>query len=442
MKPLSNSKVQQTLQHYLSRYAEVEAFNITPHIPTKTYTHCLVIPAFNESDDFIKRIINSPLGHSALLIITVINQPDNYEDTQLNQQLWQTLITRHSTINKSDGHHWLSLVSSDNKCATDLLLINRFQQKIPHKYGVGLARKIGADIACQLIAQHCLLHQWMHHSDADTHLPNDYFSALDAVLEKQLSISASTHPIQYSAAVYPYTHIASGNNTIDTATRYYEQALHHYVDGLTRAGSPYAYHTLGSCIATSASHYCQARGFQKKAGGEDFYLLNKLAKLGRIAELQSTPLGIDSRQSERVPFGTGPAVEKILAMNNPETEYRYYHPQCFTELTVLLDHFQELFTYRKKTTHKTPPITLTHYEPWLKKLSPALQAVLMPLKIDSLFRHIDKQTNSPEQCILHCHYWLDGFKTLKLIHLLEPSYPKQALAEAILSNDKLTIINI
>jgi hypothetical protein len=274
----------------------------------------------------------------------------------------------------------------------------------------------------------------MHHSDADTHLPDDYFSALDITLKERLSTSASTHPIPYSAAVYPYIHIASGNKTVDAATRYYEQALHHYVDGLKRAGSPYAYHTLGSCIATNAFHYCQARGFQKKAGGEDFYLLNKLAKLGRIAALQSTPLGIDSRRSERVPFGTGPAVEKILAMNNPETEYLYYHPQCFNELAVLLAHFQDLFTYRKETDHKTTPATLTHYQPWLKQLSPALQTALMILKIDSLFRHIDKQTNSLEQCIQHCHYWLDGFKTLKLIHLLQPYYPKQALAEAVPSS--------
>jgi hypothetical protein len=433
MKPPSNSTIQQTLQNYLSDYAEVEAFNITPYIPTKTYSHCLVVPAFNETDDFIQRIINSPLGHTGLLIIAVINQPDNTENTQLNQQLWQTLIKSHTSINKSDGHHWLSVLNSDKKCSTDLLLIDRFQQRIPHKYGVGLARKIGADIACQLIAKQCLLHQWMHHSDADTHLPDDYFSALDATLEKRLSY--------YSAAVYPYTHIASGNQSVDEATQYYEQALHHYVDGLKRAGSPYAYHTLGSCIATSAYHYCQARGFQKKAGGEDFYLLNKLAKLGGIAELHSAPLSIDSRQSERVPFGTGPAVEKILVMDDPETEYLYYHPQCFTELAALLAHFQILFSYRKHAipaTKKTIATTLAHYQPWLTQLSPALQAALITLKIDSLFRHIDKQTNRSEQCIQHCHYWLDGFKTLKLIHLLEPYYPKQALPP----NDKLKLVNL
>ena len=45
------------------------------------------------------------------------------------------------------------------------------------------------------------------------------------------------------------------------------------------ARSPYAFHTIGSTMAVSANHYAKVRGFPKREAGEDFYLLNKLAKV-------------------------------------------------------------------------------------------------------------------------------------------------------------------
>ena len=86
-----------------------------------------------------------------------------------------------------------------------------------------------------------------------------------------------------------------GDDNIYAATKRYEQALTYYVEQLQQAGSPYAFHTLGSCIATPLSYYCHARGFPKKSGGEDFYLLNKLAKLGKILTVDSCILQIESR---------------------------------------------------------------------------------------------------------------------------------------------------
>ncbi len=396
---------QRNRQKYLSGYAEPE-ITLATHITHKCYQHVLVIPVYKESPDVIERIV-APIKNESLLVILIVNQPDTVSNTQANQALWNIVLSHYQSINHSHSHQLLSI--SDN---IDLLMIDRFtQEKIPHKQGVGLARKIGGDIACQLIQQQKLNTDWIHYSDADTHLPSNYFADLD-------NATGNTQE-HISAAVYAYKHIPSGNAPLDDATQRYEQALAYYVNGLKKAGSPYAYHTLGSCIATHANDYCMARGFPKKAGGEDFYLLNKLAKLGKVITLENTVLGIESRHSDRVPFGTGPAVEKILAMDNPDQEYLYYHPQCFTELSALLTHFSLLFDYKKES---------QAYAHWLKQLSKPLQAALTTLQIERLFAHIDKQINNNEQCIAHCHQWLDGFKTLKLIHLLEADYPKQPLS--------------
>ncbi len=402
------------IERYILRYAEPEVSIVTEYSDAtrqtdtqrnKQYQHCLVIPAYNESDAFIQRLVSSPPQLESLLVIVVINQPDNDHNIHTNQALWDKLtqgkhISNLRLHDQNLRHSWLNTSHS----SIDLLLIDRFTCKIPYKQGVGLARKIGGDIACKLYLEQIVDSYWVHHSDADTHLPHDYFTSL-----KQEEIPNA------SAAVYQYQHIDTGDKQLHQATHYYEQALDYYVSGLRRAGSPYAYHTLGSCIASHIVHYSQAHGFPKKPGGEDFYLLNKLAKLGKVLQLQNSPLLIESRLSDRVPFGTGPAVKKIAALSESKDHYLYYHPDCFTTLKVLLEHFSCLFDYHKQG----------KLEQWLLELNESLQHSLKLLNIDILFKHIEKQIQNREQCLLHCHHWLDGFKTLKLIHLLEREFPEQ-----------------
>ena len=99
------------------------------------------------------------------------------------------------------------------------------------------------------------------------------------------------------------------------------------------AGSPYAFHTIGSTMAVSAVHYAKVRGFPKREAGEDFYLLNKLAKVGSVLELDvgtdDGAIEIDSRRSDRVPFGTGAAVNKITGLADPVREFQFYDPEVF-----------------------------------------------------------------------------------------------------------------
>ncbi|MFT6102288.1 MAG: hypothetical protein ACJATV_000401 [Granulosicoccus sp.] len=432
------------LTRYLSKYAEPEiaiALRINNDNNNTPYTHCLVIPAFNESSAFIQRITDTFTLPVRLLLITVINQPDNAEDTSNNKNLWDELRgkLRGKLRNELSGSHLSdSSINSNHPYLfininphIDCLAIDRFTKKIPRKQGVGLARKIGGDIACQLALDKKLANHWVHYSDADTYLPPDYFDATDNLQHETIN-NLNTQDAQnfYSAVIYPYKHTPSGNSLVDQATLQYEASLYYYVNNLRRAGSPYAYHTLGSCIATNIYQYSQARGFPKRSGGEDFYLLNKLSKLGAICSLNAPTLSIESRASQRVPFGTGPAVEKIMAAltvpnkekNNstPLPKRIDYHPQCFIELAALLDNFTHLYGYKKSADEKG----FLHYTDWLSTLSQPLQEALNTLHIGTLFAHIDKQINSADQCMQHCRYWLDGFRTLKLIHLLTETYPK------------------
>jgi len=303
-------------QKYLNQFSEPQA---------KTIAH--------EDSAFFLRLKNTLLKTHRALVIIIINQPDTDKntaiDTHKNQQLWDS-INQHCQSQYHDKN------SQFLHChLSGVLVVDQFSQglRIPEKQGVGLARKIACDIACELIAHNIVKGEWIFTTDADTHLPENYFLALNQQAQKQ-----------HSAAVYTFKHFCE-DSTINNATQLYEKALNYYVAGLQWAGSYYGFHTIGSCIAINAQAYMQARGYPKRAGGEDFYLLNKLAKLGKILAIKDCRLSIDARLSDRVPFGTGPAVDKIIQ----EQQFNYYHPQVFKELKELLTRSEALFNYQHKT---------------------------------------------------------------------------------------------
>jgi len=392
------------IDKYLAGYSEPESTLVSTWPDDWQAHHCVVIPAYNETPEFVLRLKHSLLAQQQTLFIVIINQPDAVtKEDPANQHLWDILRANLRNENTPLWHkqhlyccHWEGTTSR-------LLLVERFKSgnRIPQQQGVGLVRKIGIDIATRLYRLGVLLSHWVHTSDADTHLPDDYFSATTQTSS------------QTSGIVYPYQHISacSQSTAITQATLLYEQALHYYVERLQSAGSPYSFHTLGSCIAVNIDHYAQVRGFPKRAAGEDFYLLNKLAKQGEILQPTTPILTIEARRSARVPFGTGPAIEKILAMENPEREYRYYHPLIFDQLGELLHQSTHLYTYKRDWTL------------WLSTLSAPTQDALRTLKVSVLLAHLTRQGRSAHHCQYHFNQWFDGFKTLKFIRHLRQHYP-------------------
>ena len=167
-------------------------------------------------------------------------------------------------------------------------------------------------------------------------------------------------------------------------------------------------------------YYANVRGFPKRPAGEDFYLLNKLAKQAAIINLSNATIAIEPRMSERVPFGTGPAVTKILALDDPSTGYHYYHPLLFTELKNCLIALSQLWQYKDNFNH------------WLTTLTEEVKFGLEQLNINKLLIHLRNQSNTESQCLEQVHQWFDAFRTLKFIHYLQKEYyPAVVLSDAI-----------
>ena len=388
---------------YLARYAEPETALAHELFLTTAkrhnWQHCLVIPAYKESEDFYQRLVATLLQQQDVLLIVVLNQPDKLANTHPeNTRLWQHLIEQTHQRQVLNNLHLRDIPDTNSA----LLLVNRFspEQTIPEKQGVGLARKIGADIALSLIDKQYVEAPWIYTSDADAHLPSSYFTALKKMTD-------ATGKTPYAAAIYPFRHLCD-DSPIGRATRLYEQSMQQYVAGLHSAGSPYAFQTIGSTIAISSHHYAQVRGFPKRSGGEDFYLLNKLAKTGAINNLQAPEIFIEARQSNRVPFGTGPAINKLLLKQNLYSAPIFYHPSVFTELKSWLS----AIPVSQKTAFGDLPLA-----------SATVQA-LLAIGVVQAIEAAHKVCSSTQSYNRHINTWFDGFKTLKFIHhLREHSYP-------------------
>lgn len=390
------------VRKYLQHYAEPEAA-IAAKLKLEAADAGLVIPCYREPARCLQTWQNMLPEDRRCLLVVVVNRPlgsaidSNVELLNGIEQL--QLLARHGNISS----HRLG----ENK---DLICVRRDSDALAlsTKEGVGTARKIGCDILLALHVTGTLRSHWLHNSDADAELPDDYFHQTSALSGK------------HSAALYRFRHKGNPDDPIFAATRLYELSLHHYVEGLRSAGSPYAYHTIGSCIAVDALSYARVRGFPKRAGGEDFYLLNKLNKLLPVTQLDGKEICIHARISDRVPFGTGPAVDRLMGAKQAALAPLFHHPYCFEALGYALRWLEQQYpaTAGKDTT-STKQKHLTR-----NASSPKIDKILLAMGADTAILHSKQHSYNRDQYLRHIHTWFDGFKTLKFIHAIrELGYP-------------------
>lgn len=350
----------------------------------------LVIPAYRESASFLQSLCESLRNSGQTLIIVVLNRPAHDPDSEANRALRKAI----ESLPGSDD-----LRSLDQNLDIFCLDLERSVGPTPSHQGVGLARKTGCDLALKWITEGVIDTQWIGSTDADAILPADYFSRLADVPEPAV------------AAVYPFQHIPGTNDACNLATAIYELRMHHFVLGLEYAGSPYAYHSLGSSLAVSAQAYAKVRGFPRRPGAEDFYLLNKLRKLGPVHRLAGKAIALQSRDSDRVPFGTGPQVTKILDSGKFERQAMFYHPAVFDALGALLSIMPEL---------KNQPVSqLTELMVQRGLPSPLAQtcaASMQDMGLEDAVEHCRRHSSGQQQFSRHFHQWFDAFRTLKLVH--------------------------
>jgi len=396
------------LQRYLQRHIET---GLPRHRFTAAHwRQVLVLPAYREAPALLQTLTQLPAAQGRTLVILVLNRPDSEGDPQANAELRTAIVDSPLPREQRDT---VSIHCLNPHTDLYLLDMEALYGTTPAALGVGLARKTGCDLALQWMAAGGISGQWLCSTDADATLPADYFEQLDGA------------PPDAVGAVFPFRHVPGEEPACDIATSVYELRLRHYVRGLEYAGSIYAYHTLGSCLAIRASAYAHVRGFPQRAGAEDFYLLNKLAKLGPIARLSGDCIQLQSRRSSRVPFGTGPAVEAIISAGQPHEAGLFYHPRCFEALRALLAGLPELTL---APAQDMAQLLVRHGLD--EVLAQQAQLSLAGLGIEAALAHCQRQSTSSDQFQRQFHQWFDAFRTLKFIHAIRAGgWPDQSLTQ-------------
>jgi len=379
-----------TIERYLARYALLPTL---PILQDERWRHVVVLPAYDESPELLDRLP----ADSGALVILVLNRPDTEANPDVNDPLRAAVVSRGVTdVGSALALHTAGTGTAESSSPSILMLdLDALEGALPSDQGVGRARRLGADLALWLYQRGHILSHWLLSSDADATLP--------------VSLLSSLSDQSGAAVTLPFVHSVQ-NDAIGLATLLYELRLHQYVAGLQQAGSPYAFHTLGSACAFSAEAYAKVRGVPLRNAAEDFYLLNKIAKVGAMTSLSGTCITIDARVSDRVPFGTGPSVARLVQSEDCWHEPIFYHPGVFQCLGQILKSVTEHF----QGEHPQDVILdqTSGAEAW---------GVLLPMGVEEVLDHCWRQGRDAVSRERHFHTWLDGFRTLKLLHGLRDS---------------------
>ena len=373
----------------------------------KYFQYIIVVPAIAERDALPKLIKslekNDKLElHNTLLLIVVNNSLSSSDEVKNdNQKTLAYLKKIKSKVNISFVDAASSGKEMDDKDG-----------------GVGLARKIGMDLALTKFDYLSINKNIMICTDADCIVDSDYIS----------EISQEFNRNNFEAAVVNFAHDISGRDEETKAIICYEIFLRYYVLGLSFAKSDYAFHTIGSTMLCTPDAYVKVEGMNKRKAAEDFYFLEKLAKIYPIGEIKSTFVHPSKRGSWRVPFGTGRSVDRYLS--NSRDEYLLYDPKSFVILKTWLEVFFDNLVPNPSSLIKIS-----------NNISPALSDFLSKQDFGNFINKVLLKNNNPNEIEKQKHFWFDAFRTLKLIHYLrDATYPNINMFDAI--DELLKIIKI
>ena len=195
-------------------------------------------------------------------------------------------------------------------------------------FGVGWARKVLFDYILSVAAPDDLIVSM----DADTQFGPDYLQSL--------TDSFAAHP-EWVALSAPYYHRLTGDDGTDRAILHYEIYMRNYAINMLRIGSPYSFTAIGSAIVMRAEALRKIGGITPIKSGEDFYLVQKLTKMGPVGSWIPESVYPAARFSDRVFFGTGPAMAK--AASGDLSSYPIYHHSLFAKVAATYSLTDELY---------------------------------------------------------------------------------------------------
>lgn len=351
----------------------------------------VVIPATREKDVIvaIKSLYNCfPIQKSFEIIVLINADTGAAEETVLeNRRAFEEI--KQFDLQKKDARRRIFPILMEDLPIKDA--------------GVGLARKSGMDEA---LWRFNLIDEpggFILCFDADATCDPDYLPAIenhtrDFPLTKGCSIYFE-HDIENELfPEYQRKAIIS-----------YEIHLRYFKLALRYIGFPYSFHTVGSSMLVNALCYAEQGGMNKHKAGEDFYFLQKIIPLGHFYELNNTRIVLSPRESDRVPFGTGAAIGKM--MDKGLYKFETYHIQPILELKELFSRTDSLFRIPSDSFHEL-----------LQSLPSTLVKFLVKNDFDKVVEELNQNSARKETFTKRFFQWWNAFRILKYLNFAHRNF--------------------
>lgn len=397
--------------NYLSRYG-LDRWKLELSIPDQ-FNNIIVVPAIQEYEN-IQLLLESLIQNDnkyfkETLVMFVINNlavssDDVKKDNRKSLALLREIISKISCIE-------LAKKIIDVGLNVGLVDAASIGLELPEKDGgVGLARKIGMDLALSLFDYTNQAKKILICLDADCTVEQNYLTSI---------VVRAFHHSDIHAAYVNYEHPLPEHEQDKRAIICYEIFLRYYVLGLKWANSPFAFPTIGSTMICDYESYLRIGGMNKKKAAEDFYFMEKLAKITTIYKIDSTKIYPASRGSWRVPFGTGQRVNRYIA--GTHEEYVLYDPKSFNVLQKWLSVY-----------NSQKILNADEYLNEAKAINKTLHTFLVQNSFEGSWSKILHNSKSDIQREKQKMTWFDGFRTLKLIHYLRDNeFPSINMFDAL-----------
>ena len=385
-------------QRYLARQGVAGPWQVEG-AEGKDCTSVVVIPACDEEDWLFCTLDslaeNRPESLHQTLILVVLNHTLQASAEVRAANLRTLARLQSEPLNSSLRLAWIDAVSPDLELPVG---------------GAGAARRLGFDRALahlNLDGDSLLISL-----DADTLVEPNYLECLQQHF-------ACSHT---GGAVVPFAHQAAATPQLQVAIDHYELFLRSYVIGMQLAGSPYAFHTIGSALACRASAYVRSGGMPQRPAGEDFYFLQNLAKTVGVDMVSGTCVYPAARISDRVPFGTGPTLRSLSC----DSENQLFYP---------LDAFLILREFLRISVSWTA--TGEELQARVDLMQSVLGQFLREQKLAVVVDRLRRNSTTQGQFVRAFHGWFDGLKSLRLLRRLCAGSPfnmmlaKEAVPEFI-----------
>jgi glycosyltransferase involved in cell wall biosynthesis len=298
--------------------------NRVPLITTEPNSQCnirIVIPCYNEPEllHTLESLKKCSLPETIVEVIILFNHAEDAPEE----------IKNFNIVTKTEADRWIK-ENNSNK----LIFFAIGPVELRKKWaGVGLARKTGLDEAVLRFNHFNNSRGIVVSLDSDSLVEPNYLIEI----EKHFNQNP-----KHVGAIIKVEHQKDGlSEKQKQGIELYEKYLHYYKDALQFTGYPQAMITIGSAFAVTAEAYVKRGGMNRRQAGEDFYFLQNLAQIGPVGEITTTKVFPSARISNRVPFGTGAAIQKW--MEGTEDLAKTYNFRAFTDLKVFFDTNERLF---------------------------------------------------------------------------------------------------